>query len=178
MKRLERKRLRLRDVIRNAAREGVSGTNLTVAQLMTPSPISVEKTATALDLTDLFYSLRFRHFLVKDESGKLVGLISDHDIVRCFGLDDQPTEERLAQLTAEQIMSTELVAVAPETTITDAVDLMLEHGINSLPVLVDQHPVGIVTSTDLYLLLGELLRSSQPEIGNEADEPQTSCATD
>lgn len=148
------------------------GGQMTVEQLMTPSPVSVELSTTALDLAQLFYSLRFRHFLVKDGSGKLVGLISDHDVVRCFGIDRDPTEAQLAQVTAQQIMSTELVAVSPDTTVTKAVNLMLQNGINSLPVTVGDHAVGIVTSTDLFVLLEELLQTAELDCEPENLEPE------
>lgn len=42
-------------------------------------------------------------------------------------------------------MSTDMVTISPETTVIEALDLMKEHDIHRLPVVVDGHLVGLVT---------------------------------
>src|SRR5689334_9999371 len=115
MSRIDAKRMRVRSMLRQRPQPCSPGSVLKVDELMTHSPVSVEASTTALELAQLFYSLRFRHFLVKDENGKLIGLISDHDFVRCFGVNEDPSEEQLASVNAGQLMSTELVAISPST---------------------------------------------------------------
>lgn len=47
------------------------------------------------------------------------------------------------------IMTSEVITVAPETTVTQAARLMVAHGISSLPVVHDGQLVGILTETDV-----------------------------
>ena len=47
------------------------------------------------------------------------------------------------------IMTSEVVTVEPDTTVTQAARLMVQHGISSLPVVQDGKLVGILTETDV-----------------------------
>jgi CBS domain-containing protein len=47
------------------------------------------------------------------------------------------------------IMTSEVVTVGPDTTVTQAARLMVQHGISSLPVVHDGKLVGILTETDV-----------------------------
>ncbi len=48
-----------------------------------------------------------------------------------------------------QLMTPDIVTVTPDTTVTDAVEILLEEGIGSLVIIDDDHLAGVVTSTDL-----------------------------
>ncbi len=68
-------------------------------------------------------------------------------------------------LTVRDLMSTRLTTVEPSTTVGKALDLMFEQKILGLPVVENDRCVGIVTSTDLVVLLratDKLLRSDYP----------------
>lgn len=130
---------------------------LTAADVMTLSPRTVTTRTTAAELVKHFHECRFRHFLVV-ENDRLVGVISDRDVIRLFGLDDFPERNELEALTAGELMSTDLVTVERHTPLIKAVELIVENGISCLPVIEDNRPVGIVTTTDLYLTLEQLLR--------------------
>ena len=57
---------------------------------------------------------------------------------------------------ARAVMKTELVTVAPETPLADAIRLLMKHHISGLPVVdAKQHLVGIVTEKDLLRILYE-----------------------
>ncbi|MEF8902014.1 MAG: CBS domain-containing protein [Halovenus sp.] len=57
---------------------------------------------------------------------------------------------------AEQLMTTDIVTVSPETTVEDAVDILLEKNIGSLGVVDDDGSLaGVVTSNDfLHVISG------------------------
>ena len=68
-------------------------------------------------------------------------------------------------LTVRDLMSTKLTTVEPTTTVGNALDLMFENKILALPVVEHERCVGIVTSTDLVVLIratDKLLRSDSP----------------
>ena len=112
-----------------------------------------------MELINIFHEKQFRHLLVTDSDGKLIGVISDRDVVRCFGHGRKPERETLSRITAREIMSTDLVTVGPNTSLSRAASILLEEGISCLPVKEDGRLVGIVTNTDLHVVLRQLLQT-------------------
>ena len=60
-------------------------------------------------------------------------------------------------------MSTDLLTVGPCTALLEAVEVMVDQGINCLPVVAGDQPLGILTSTDLHLIIEQLLQSASVE---------------
>ena len=131
---------------------------LTVSQVMTTAPSRIGPETTALELVKLFHAKQFRHLLVTDARDRLVGVISDRDVIRCLGPERHPERSVLAGITAARIMSTDLVTVGPNAPLERAVVLMIDEGISCLPVLAGETLVGILTNTDLHVVLRVLLQ--------------------
>ncbi len=86
---------------------------------------------------------------VVDDSGKLLGLIFDHDLVQAFGVEHsrilQYFVERiwrgsagapqLAQKNAGELMRTDIASVPAEMPLTEVLHLMAEHGYKRVPVV-------------------------------------------
>ena len=71
----------------------------------------------------------------------------------------------ILQKTVREVMTHDVVKVTPTTTINDALDLMFDRKISALPVVDGEQCVGIVTATDLVVLLRsteKALRSDYP----------------
>jgi CBS domain-containing protein len=81
---------------------------------------------------------------VVDEKGEFIGFISEFDVLRA--LEDQ---KDLNQLTAEDIMAKEHIAVTEDTTIEEAVKLMEEKRLLNLPVKKNGKVAYSVTRHDL-----------------------------
>lgn len=83
-----------RDVVRLFL-EGVSGVNL--AAVMTQPLASVRPETPVVDAATLMLENRFRHLTVVDDRGRLVGLLSEHSLIRPFELDllDEVIDERI-----------------------------------------------------------------------------------
>ncbi|HQU45911.1 MAG: hypothetical protein B7Z73_10480 [Planctomycetia bacterium 21-64-5] len=157
MDRLDRKRRQLEslfDIVRQA-----SGQIVAVGEVMTADPTCISPHATLLDLVKLFHTKEFRHPLVTDIDGQLMGVVSDRDVIRCFGPGHYPDERVLEGVTAADIMSTDLVTISPEAPLAQAIELLCGYGINCLPVVDGRKLVGILTSTDLYVVLEMLLQT-------------------
>ncbi len=133
------------------------GDTLAVGQVMTRNPITISAEATILDLVQLFHAKEFRHPLVTDSEGHLVGVVSDRDVIRCFGPGRYPQEDVLKSISTAEIMSTDLVTTSPDAPLDGAVEMLFGYGINCLPVVEAGKLVGILTTTDLYLVLESLL---------------------
>ncbi|HTN74448.1 MAG TPA: CBS domain-containing protein [Pirellulaceae bacterium] len=125
--------------------------------VMTRNPICTLPTTTAYELVQIFHARQFRHLLVADVDHRLVGVVSDRDVLRCFRLGSAPEREELERICVAQLMSHDVITIEPQTPLAEAVTIMLTHGINCLPVVSDGKLAGILTSTDFYLVLEHLL---------------------
>jgi CBS domain-containing protein len=82
--------------------------------------------------------------VVTDAAGQVRGIVSDRDVAIRGVADGKGPEARI-----EEVLSEEIVTVAPDNTVADAVRLMRKHAVRRLPVVVDGKPVGIVSLGDL-----------------------------
>jgi acetoin utilization protein AcuB len=135
-----------------------AGQTVLVEQVMTSEPVRVSPETTVPELVETFQDQRFRHLLVTDAEGRLRGVISDRDVLRMMG-PGTAYKEVLEGILAGEIMSTDLVTIGRQTPVTDAIVAMVDHGISCLPVVDGDRPVGIMTSTDLHVLLQMLLQT-------------------
>lgn len=95
----------------------------------------------------------FRHCVVVDAHGRLVGVISDRDVLRSLARSPNSRAKSL-----DQIMTRNPITVKRDTSILDAVSKILSKRINCLPVVDDDGAIcGIVTSTDLLKSYQQLL---------------------
>ena len=158
--RVDLKRRQLNEVALNKGKSPCTD-QWTVGQVMTTSPISVPSGTTVLQLIELFHEKHFRHLLVTDDAGRLEGLISDRDVLRCLGPDDKLNREMAANTRASSIMARDLVTVRPTTGLHTAIDMMIAEGISCLPVVSDDRLLGITTNTDMLICLDVLLETEQ-----------------
>lgn len=100
------------------------------------------------DLAELaiavMYWKEIHHVPVEDKAGNLCGLITWTHMKRFY---DQQREDRGGLVS--DIMTRNVHTATPETKISDAIALMKKHEIGCLPVVHDQHLVGIITITDV-----------------------------
>lgn len=125
-----------------------------LASIMSKPVVTVEMDDRLSEVRRLLDSCRFHHLLVVD-SGLLVGVISDRDLLKAISPNLGTAAESSSDLAtlnkrAHQIMSRDPIAAAAEHTVNDAVDLLCQHGISCLPVVsADNTPLGIVSWRDL-----------------------------
>ena len=81
---------------------------------------------------------------VVDEKGNFIGFISEFDV-----LSTLETGRDISQLTAEEIMVKDHIAISISSTISDAVKLMKEKHLLVLPVEQDGRVIGCLTRKDL-----------------------------
>ncbi len=123
-----------------------------VSELMTPEPKTLDVTATVRDAILLLNELDVRHLPVMD-GGDLVGIVSDRDVKAALGVDAQDAEAMANELEAAvaHLMSSDVITAGPEDEVGEAIDLMLEHRMGSVPVVTDdpKELVGILSYVDV-----------------------------
>jgi CBS domain-containing protein len=149
----EKEQVRMKDTRKNkmAGSDGSSVGNKTgnekliAADVMTRQVVTLSPHHLFSESVTLMAQHSFRHFLVVDPPDRLVGVVSDRDILRMMA-----RTTKWHRTSVSQIMSTDVVSVKPDTEISLVVGKMLSKRINCLPVVDDDNNVcGIITSTDL-----------------------------
>lgn len=127
---------------------------------MTQPVVTVEMDTSLSVIKDIFDNTHFHHLLVEFEN-KLVGVISDRDLLRAIShrVDTvAATATDMASLNkrAHQIMTRNLVTLFDSDNVKDAVRLFNLHRVSCLPVVDNTHkPVGIVSWRDILHEMGK-----------------------
>jgi acetoin utilization protein AcuB len=124
-----------------------------VEKRMKADPITVGPQDSFRHAMNLIRQRGIRHLPVVD-GGRLVGIVTDRDIRQASpssatSLELHELHYLLEKLKVGDVMTTNVVTVAPHTPIDEAARLMLQHRIGSLPVLRGTDLVGIITETDM-----------------------------
>ncbi len=93
----------------------------------------------------------------REKTPHLMGIVSDKDILRQLSpylgkIGQTDSDARVIKQPLMKIITRNPITVSPQTPITDAITLMIEHHINILPAISDQAVVGIITSADILML--------------------------
>lgn len=170
MDRLDIKRDQIADALDGLKTFGQAD-GLLAGHVMTAAPNSVLPEMSFLELVDQFHEKQSRHLLVTTADGQLVGVLSDRDVIRCLGPEKKPDLVALRAIRVADIMSTDLVTIGPQTPLEQAIALMLDQGINCLPVLREGELVGILTNSDLQVVLQVMLRRFIPPLPEASTTP-------
>jgi CBS domain-containing protein len=118
---------------------------MVVQQIMTLNPVTVDASDSLDWVEHLLAEHDVRHLPVLAD-GVLTGIISERDIAPF-----RSSDEGRAQVSAGQIMSSNLVTVSPETEVSEVVDTLLDQKIGALLVVdgASHSLVGIVSYIDV-----------------------------
>lgn len=128
---------------------------MNIASILTRRVATVEMDDTLQTIRDIFANVKFHHILVV-KNRKLVGVISDRDLLKSLSpfldtLSERTLDMATLNRKAHQIMSRKPVTLKKETSIEAAANLMLENNVSCLPVTSRQGDVeGIVTWKDIF----------------------------
>jgi CBS domain-containing protein len=101
-----------------------------------------------------------RHVPVEDHEHRLVGLVTHRTLLRLLAKDLSKRDRANIPVSEVMVPVENLVVVEPDTTTLEAIELMREEEISSLPVVADQDSkklVGMVTERDFMNITRELL---------------------
>jgi CBS domain-containing protein len=120
--------------------------------IMTRDVITASPALSVKELAMLLIKNQISGVPVADEHGKIVGLVSEADIIAKKGKQVQA------------IMSQQIVSVAEEASVEEIAQLMTTHRIKRVPVMNHGRLVGIVSRADIVnsIAMGENLALHTP----------------
>ena len=130
-----------------------------VDSIMTRRVVSVEMDDRLDVVKKIFDTLKFHHLLVIDDRGKLKGVVSDRDLLKALSPYVGSAAENARDVATlnkrvHQIMSRNLITLPPRASISEAVQLFLDHRISCIPITdVELKPVGILSWRDVLKTL-------------------------
>jgi acetoin utilization protein AcuB len=125
-----------------------------VRDIMSKTVVTVEMDDSLRTVKEIFDHLHFHHLLVVDE-GKLLGVISDRDVLKALSprlgtMAESSSDSATLNKRVHQIMTRNPVSLRPEASMQDAVSLFNTHGISCIPIVDGNHrPVGILSWRDI-----------------------------
>jgi acetoin utilization protein AcuB len=127
-----------------------------VGEIMNREPITIRPKAQVGQALKLMQQHQIRHLPVI-EAHHMVGWISARTLREVL------LASMLEVITVGDVMVQAPISVTPETSVEEAARLVHEHRIGGMPVLEDEHLVGVLTVNDLlsaFIVMLGLLRSS------------------
>jgi len=129
---------------------------------MTKDVITVGPETSMMKASKLMRERKISRLPVVDESGRLLGIVSDRDLKeaspsKATSLDMHELYYLLSEIKVKDIMTKAPLAVKPSETVEKAAVLMMNNDFGGLPV-VDENlkVVGIITDSDVFKVLVEI----------------------
>ncbi len=137
-----------------------------VKSILNPKLVSVSADE-RLDTVDDIMALGHVRHLPVVKAGELVGIVSQRDLLRASlsSISNVGLGEKRAFLTSiklHEIMTRDVITITPDTSIQEAAEIMADEKIGCLPVVDNNHLMGMITETDLLHFMAELGRADSP----------------
>lgn len=132
-----------------------------VRDLMSARVVTVGMDDTVQAVTRLFEHHGFHHAVVLDDDRKMIGVVSDRDLLRATSpfvakLAERPIDAQTLARPIHQLMSRRPITAMEDETVATAAHRMLELGCSCLPIV--DHVgdlVGILTTRDILRMTAQ-----------------------
>lgn len=127
-----------------------------ILSYMQKKPVTVQPETTIAQVKEILASRHFRHLPVVDDSGHLLGMVTDRDVRSAYpssvatGRATREEIQKIGQAPVCEIMSWDVVYLSPNATLDDALILLDRQKVGALPVINEERlVVGIFSIRDL-----------------------------
>jgi len=137
-----------------------------VEHVMTRDPVAISPGTTLREAQELFERHDFDALPVLDEAEGVVGMLSKLDLCKAFAFTTSrmvPAYDEIIRQPAREVMTRDFAPAAPGLPLTRALQLMIEAGTKSLPVVEGGRLVGIVAREDVLSAIRRAAQGRRPE---------------
>lgn len=134
--------------------------------IMTTPVVTIRSAATVKELADLLLASHISGVPVVDKNGKVVGMVSEGDLIRraelgtarqtpwwlrlIAGRESEAADFIQARASkVSEIMRSDIIAVTPQTTLSEVARILEENDVKRVPVIENDTLVGIVSRANL-----------------------------
>lgn len=142
------------------------------SEIMATNGVTIGPDATVSEVVRRLLESRLEGLAVVDHGDKLLGVVTETDVVAkhakphvpvylgilgyVLPIETHSNDEEVRHVlavTAGDLMSDDVPAVSPDADVDDVATLMVEEGINPVPVVTGDRLVGLIAHTDIMRLL-------------------------
>jgi len=135
---------------------GIRGRML-VKDIMSSPVVTMDENETANKAAQLMDKHDVGCVIVTSKQGKPLGIITERDlVVRILAKSNQPSK-----ITAKEVMSSPLITIDPDVTLSEAARRMSRLNIRRLGVIYKGNIVGLISSKDILAVTPELIEIIQ-----------------
>ncbi len=148
-------------------------------EIMSRQVVGIPADASVAQAIDVMLDRRISALPVTDREGRLVGILSEGDLLRRGELGTERERPRWLQYLlspgrlsieyaraygrrVDEVMTREVVTVGEGASLGEIVALMERHGVKRLPVMSAGRMIGVVARADVVRALAEAMRASGP----------------
>jgi CBS domain-containing protein len=124
-------------------------------------PVTIGRDHTITEAAQTMDRMAIGALVVVEPDGRPVGIVTDRDLAVRGVAHRLSPEARI-----DAVMSTNLLTLAPDADLRDALEVFDTHAIRRLPLVADDRLMGMITTDDLIVdLAGDLGRLVRPVTG-------------
>jgi acetoin utilization protein AcuB len=140
-----------------------------VKERMSRPVITVHPEMPVQEALNLMREERVRRFPVVDRHGRMVGIVSERDLLHAAPSDATSlsiweVHYLVSKITVKKVMTRQVITIAEDTPLEEAARIMADHKFGGLPVVREGEVVGIITETDLFKIFLEMLGAREPGV--------------
>jgi acetoin utilization protein AcuB len=129
---------------------------------MSRHPLTVTPDAKVDDALKRMREEKVRRFPVVDKKGKLVGIVSDKDLLYAApspatSLSIYELHYLYSRITIKEVMTHKVITVDENAPLEEAARIMVDNKVGGLPVMRGVELVGIITETDIFKTFMEMM---------------------
>jgi len=148
-----------------------------VRERMSCNPVTVTADIPITEALRLMRDRQVRRLPVLDQEGNLIGIVSEKDLLYASpspatSLSIYEMHYLLSRLRVQELMTTEVITVTPDTLLEEAARIMVDHKIGGLPVTAGRKLLGIITQTDIFEVLLEQFGARQKGLRLSLEIPE------
>lgn len=126
-----------------------------IKEIMSRDVVTIKEDSPFIEFVTDIEMYDYVAFPVLDEKDEVIGIVSQTDLLKLISFHRHcgtmmlTTEVFLGIPSIRAIMTTRPITLSPEDTVTEAVQLMVKYGIQSIPIVEEKRVIGMMVKKDI-----------------------------